>query len=66
LYLPFETTPFVDIIIAFCKANVNQFLYLPKTVFIVAGGDSFPAENAEPIAKNKIRIKPLQLRSYSS
>lgn len=42
------------------------FLYLSKATFIVATGDSFPAENAEPIAKNKIRIKSLQLRSYSS
>lgn len=29
------------------------FLYLSKATFIVATGDSFPAENAEPIAKNK-------------
>jgi hypothetical protein len=44
----------------------SPFLYLSKAAFIVANGDSFPAENAEPIAKNKIRIKSLQLRSYSS
>ena len=44
----------------------SPFLYLSKAAFIVATGDSFPAENAVPIAKNKIRIKFLQPRTYLS
>lgn len=47
-------------------AVVQNSIFLLSLFIIVATGDSFPAENAEPIAKNKIRIKPLQLRSYSS
>lgn len=47
-------------------AVVQNSIFLLSLFIIVATGDSFPAEKAVPIAKNKIRIKFLQLRSYSS